>query len=111
MECFDDCMIFARDITLAYLAEQYGQAVPAPDAGCTLVAMEEPIAEEGSPTRIVHHFAAGEWTTTVSYEVGALGPVAYAIGIGDADTGFAWVGMVNTAGGPSNSASFNTSFH
>lgn len=72
VECFDDCMIFARDIALAFVAEQYGQAVPALDAGWTLVAMEESIAAEGSPARIVHCFAAGKWTATVSYEVGVF---------------------------------------
>lgn len=98
VECFDDCMIFARDIALVYVAQRYGQAVPAPDAGWTLVAREESIAAGGSPARIVHYFAAGKWATTVSYKVGALRPVVYVIEIGDADSGFAWTGTVNTSG-------------
>jgi putative hemolysin len=97
VECFDDCMIFARDTALVYVAAQYDQAVPAAETW-QQVATEESTAPDGSPGQVVYHFAAGDWTLVVSYPVGTAGPVVYRVELGNSLSGFAWEGMVETTG-------------
>jgi putative hemolysin len=98
VECFDDCMIFAREKALAYVSRQYAQPVPAPEAQWELATMEESMAAEGSPARLTYRFTFGTWAATVSYETGTAEPVVYAVDITDSASGFEWTGTVDTSG-------------
>jgi putative hemolysin len=98
VECFGDCMIFARDTALAYVADNYGEGAPAPDLSWELTSMAESIAAQGSPGERAYEFIAGSWTVKVSYPIGSSGPVVYAVQMTHQDTGFRWEGTVDTHG-------------
>jgi hypothetical protein len=96
VECFDDCMIFARDVALAYIAAHYGGRAPAPDLVWEQTSMAESIAPEGSSGELTYQFAADGWVTTVSYAIGGSGPVVYKVKVTNQGTGFRWEGTVDT---------------
>jgi hypothetical protein len=96
VECFDDCMIFARDVALAYIAAHYGDRAPAPDLVWEQRSMAESIAPEGSSGERTYQFTADGWVTTVSYPIGGSGPVVYVVEVTNQSTGFQWEGTVDT---------------
>ena len=98
VECFDDCMIFARDAALIYVAGQYDQSVPAPGSAWQQTALEESMAPEGSPGVIAYRFTAGDWAVTVSCPIGMSGPTVYAVTLSNHVTGFEWEGAVDNSG-------------
>jgi putative hemolysin len=97
-ECFDDCMIFARDTALVYVAAQYDQPVPAPGSAWQQTSLEESMAPEGSTGQLIYRFTAGDWAVTVSYPVGMSGPVLYSVTLSNPATGFEWEGTVDNSG-------------
>jgi hypothetical protein len=98
VECFDDCMIFARDAALVYVAAQYDQSVPAPGPAWQQTALDESMAPEGSPGVIAYRFTAGDWAVTISCPIGMSGPAGYTVTLSNQATGFEWQGTVDTAG-------------
>jgi hypothetical protein len=84
----------ARDVVLAYLAENYGGEAPA--AG--LAWMETHTKPEGLVGGESYEYTAGDWLIAVSYPVVAPENVIYTIAVSNGATGFRWEGQVDAQG-------------
>jgi putative hemolysin len=98
VECFDHCMIFARDAALVYVAGQTDQPVPAPGPAWQQTALEESMAPEGSAGQVVFRFTAGDWAVTVSCPIGMSGASVYSVALSNPVSGFEWQGTVDSSG-------------
>jgi hypothetical protein len=81
----------ARDVVLAYLAENYGRQAPA----VGLAWVETHTKPEGLVGGESYEYTAGDWLIAVSYPVVAPENVVYTITVSNATTGFRWEGQVD----------------
>jgi hypothetical protein len=95
VEEVSEWVLDARDAALAHVAEQYGEAAPAPDLSWT---GGFSLPQDPPPGWSEYEFTSGDWLVTIGHAVVPPEQTIYQITITNQASDFQWEGEVDTAG-------------